>query len=317
MLTLHTFVDSVATSDQLWNGFKDSLHWTLYHRAMTVLTGGTDFIRAEDKERELLAEEITRAAPKSFHTDEIAAHFGALPARYYQVREMKDIMTDLAMVHRFMHFQLVEEEKALEPVIVWHNEPDRGYSRANVCTWNRAGLFAKLAGSFSAAGINILGAQIFSRMDGIVLDTFFVTDGHTGGLVDRGSRERFEGIVTRALTAERIDLHALIARQKKAHPTYQAVEGESIPTRISFDNNGDRTAIDIETEDRLGVLYTLSEVLTEVGLDISLAKIYTEKGAVMDTFYVSEDDGRKVTDPERQKYIRDRLRAAIAAMRKE
>src|SRR5262245_14929603 len=30
LLALHTFVDALATSDKLWNGFKDSLLWTLY-----------------------------------------------------------------------------------------------------------------------------------------------------------------------------------------------------------------------------------------------------------------------------------------------
>ena len=48
MLTLHTFADSLATSDKLWNGFKDSLLWELYYKSMKVLSGGTDFIRAEE-----------------------------------------------------------------------------------------------------------------------------------------------------------------------------------------------------------------------------------------------------------------------------
>ena len=48
LLTLLTFADSQGTSDKLWNDFKDSLLWPL-HAAMTLLTGGTEFIRAAEK----------------------------------------------------------------------------------------------------------------------------------------------------------------------------------------------------------------------------------------------------------------------------
>src|SRR5262245_15542402 len=57
LLTLLSFADAQGTSPELWNGFKDSLLWTLHHRTMEVLSGGADFIRAEEKQRELLADE--------------------------------------------------------------------------------------------------------------------------------------------------------------------------------------------------------------------------------------------------------------------
>jgi [protein-PII] uridylyltransferase len=271
----------------------------------------------EEKQRELLAEEVQRLMPRSFKEDELLAHFATLPLRYYQVHAAKEVLADLALAHRFMHLQLAADDRALEPIVAWHNEPDRAYTSAKVCTWNRSGLFSKIAGSFTAAGINILSAQVFSRSDGIVLDTFYVTDARTGGLVNKEERERFENILRRALTEDKFDLHAMIARQRPVPPPYQMLEGEGILTRISFDNHSshNRTVVDIETEDRLGVLYTISEALTEVGLDISLAKIATEKGAAIDTFYVSELDGEKLWDSERQRYIEERLRRAISGLR--
>src|SRR3954468_2034705 len=54
MLTLHTFVDAQATSDKLWNGFKDSLLWSLHLKAMQLMAGGSEFVRAEEKQREQL-----------------------------------------------------------------------------------------------------------------------------------------------------------------------------------------------------------------------------------------------------------------------
>jgi [protein-PII] uridylyltransferase len=315
MLTLHTFVDSLATSDQLWNGFKDSLLWELYAKALTVLSGGTDFIRAEEKQRELLAQEVVGMLPRNLSEEEVHAHFSTLPSRYFDVHPARDIVMDLTLTHRFMHNQLAEEERALEPVVAWHNEPDRGYTVVKVCTWDRAGLFSRIAGSFAAAGINILSAQIFTRNDGIVLDTFFVTDARTGGLVNRGERELFESTLARALIEEDLDFRALIAKQKSARPLYQSLEGERIPTRIAFDNDtsASRTILEIETEDHLGLLYVISRVLSELNLDISLAKISTEKGAAIDTFYVCEQDGQKIVWPERQRLIEQSLRSAFAS----
>ena len=313
LLTLHTFVDTLATSDRLWNGFKDSLLWSLYSKTLPLLTGSAEFIRAEEKQRELLSEEVARLLPRSFQGDEVQAHFANLPPRYFLIHSAREVFADMALVHRFMHMQIAADDKALEPVIAWHNEPDRGYTSVKVCTWDRAGLFSTVCGSLSAAGLNILSAQIFSRIDGIVLDTFYVTEVHGGGLVGREARERFEEMLLKALTRGPLDFHSLIARQKVARPLYQGLPGERIKTRILFDNatSEDRTVIDVETEDHLGLLYAISGALTELGLDIALAKISTEKGAAVDTFYVRDADRQKVESPDRQREIAERLYEAI------
>src|SRR5204863_8176357 len=152
--------------------------------------------------------------------------------------------------------------------------------------------------------------------DGSVLDTFYVTDARSGALIKEAEREHLESLLMEALTEEEIDFHGLIGRQKAARPLYQSLEGERIPTRIHFDNDTseNRTVIDIETEDRLGLLYVISQVLSELRLDISLAKISTEKGAAIDSFYVAELDGQKIVSPHRLKFIEDDLRAALGRL---
>src|SRR5207244_8747036 len=195
VLTMHSVGHSLGTSEQLWNGFKDTLLLTLQFKAMQVRSGATEFIVAEAKERELLAQEVRQLAPQQISDEEVTAHFASLPARYFLIHAAKEIVDDLTLTHRFMNLQLAEEEKALEPVTSWHNEPDRGYSVAKIGSSDRAGLFCKITGSFSATGINILSARIFTRADGIVLDTFYVTDAATGNLVNREEREKFEQIL--------------------------------------------------------------------------------------------------------------------------
>jgi [protein-PII] uridylyltransferase len=316
LLTLLTFADAQATSDKLWNGFKDSLLWSLHRKAMEEMTQGVELVRVEEKQREALLAEVTALLPDALSEEEVQAHFGTLPPRYFLVQPAREVLEDLDLAHRFMRLQISETESPLTPVIEWHDDPDRACNAVKVCTWDRAGLFRKIAGSLSAAGLNIFSAQIFSRVDGIVLDTFFVNDAKTGNLAGAEQRDKFQHLLNRSLNDEELDFPALIARQKLTRPVYQAYTGEQLPTRIALDNESSdsRTVIEVETEDRIGLLYTISQTLTDLELDISGAKICTEKGAAIDSFYVRELDGGKIVDPERAQAIERKLRSVVAAL---
>jgi [protein-PII] uridylyltransferase len=316
LLTVHTFVDSQATSDKLWNGFKDSLLWSLHDKALRMMSGAAEFARAEERQRELLMGEVRRLMPQQLSDEELRAHFGALPARYFQIQSAREVLEDLVLAHRFMLRQISDDENPLAPVTHWRDDPDRACNAVKVCTWDRAGLFRKIAGSLSAAGLNIFSAQIFTRSDGIALDTFFVSDARAGNLAGPEQRGAFEAVINRTLVGEKLDFHALIQRQRIARPAYQAYTGERIPTRVSFDNDSSdtRTLIEIETEDRLGLLYAISRKLSELALDISAAKISTERGAAIDSFYVRELDGGKILAAERQRAVEQGLREAIDAL---
>ncbi|MGZ4971241.1 MAG: [protein-PII] uridylyltransferase [Limisphaerales bacterium] len=314
MLTLHTFADSMGTSDQLWNGFKDAAMWQLYRKTRDALSGAPEFLIAEARQRDLLSEEVERLAPDTFDTDEIAAHFNNLPTRYFQINDAKEILRDITHVHRFLHVQMADDESnALAPVIAWHNEPDRGYSTVTVTSWDREGLFSKITGCLTAAGLNIFHAEILTRNDGIILDSFSVNDARTGLLPNKDGRDRFESIMHKVLVGTHVDLPGIIAKMKVGPQTYKSLEGERIPTSVTFDNelSETRTIIDIEAEDRIGLLYDISRALNDLNLDVSIAKILTEKGAASDTFYVTEWDKTKITHPDRLRHIEHRLRSAI------
>jgi [protein-PII] uridylyltransferase len=316
LLTLLTFADSQGTSDKLWNGFKDTLLWQLHSRAMALLTGGSEFVRASAQQRELLRQEVRDIASKEINDEELDAHFAQLPPRYYEIRTAREILDDLELTHRFMHQLILEKKHALAPVTAWLDEPDRGYNLVKICTWDRAGLFSKIAGSLSAAGLNILGAQIFTRADGIALDTFFVNDARTGNLGAREQHDKFAALLENVLDGGDVDLRTLISRQINNHPVYHAYAGEHMATEISFDNEASdtRTLIEIETEDRLGLLYSISQTFAKLAVDIAGARIVTERGAAIDTFYVRELDGGKIISAERQKLIESQLREAISRL---
>ncbi|HVU07820.1 MAG TPA: [protein-PII] uridylyltransferase [Verrucomicrobiae bacterium] len=316
LLTLLTFADSQGTSDKLWNGFKDALLWQLHTRALALLTGGSEFVRASEKQRELLRQEVRDIASKEISDDELDAHFEQLPQRYFEIHTAREILDDLELAHRFMHQLILEKKPALAPVTAWLDEPDRGYNLVKICTWDRAGLFSHIAGSLSAAGLNILGAQVFTRGDGVALDTFYVNDARTGNLASREQHDKFAAVLEKILNGEELDLSALIARQKSNQPAYEAYVGERLATEIHFDNDTSetRTLIEIETEDQLGLLYVISRTFAELVVDIAGARIVTERGAAIDSFYVRELDGGKIISPERRQFIAARLREAISRL---
>jgi [protein-PII] uridylyltransferase len=70
----------------------------------------------------------------------------------------------------------------------------------------------------------------------------------------------------------------------------------AVRTEIEVDNDisADFSVIDVYTQDRLGVLYTITRTLADLQLDIHLSKVATEGSRVADVFYVREDSGGKL-----------------------
>ena len=62
--------------------------------------------------------------------------------------------------------------------------------------------------------------------------------------------------------------------------------------------SGAPTSITVKKSDRLGLLFDITRTLAELRLDVHLAKVATFGGRVVDAFYVRDELGRRVDDPE-------------------
>ena len=98
-------------------------------------------------------------------------------------------------------------------------------------------------------------------------------------------------------------------------------EGPLAPPRIrvKVDNNSsDRyTILDIFAHDRVGLLYTITRKLFELGLSVSRAKIATHLDQVVDVFYITNEAGRKIEDEAEIGEIRRQIREAIEGLEKQ
>ena len=86
-----------------------------------------------------------------------------------------------------------------------------------------------------------------------------------------------------------------------------------VPTSISFDNEGSEiyTIIEVDTRDRLGLLYDLTRTLASANVDIFSAVIATYGEQVVDTFYVKDMFGLKYHSKTKRNMLEEKLREAL------
>lgn len=316
MLLLLTFADSMGTGPQMWNDWKEALLWQLYHHTKQELTGTARAQHILAKRIEQLYGEVSKQHAKKLPLEEIYSHFELMPASYYINTSADQIAGHLGLVHKFLVRQLEVDtpEGALAPIIEWHTAAAQSYTRIFICTWDRVGLFSKICGAVSSAGLNILSAHIYTRGDQVVLDFFDVCDANLGAVTDEKAIRQTEAALTNVLTSrEAVDFGHVLAKMHANRRQPARLHEARIPTVVEFDNDisQNRTVIEIQTEDRLGLLFALTQTLTSLGLDISFSKISTEKGAAIDTFYVQDQLGKQVADPDRLATIRAKLEDAL------
>jgi [protein-PII] uridylyltransferase len=99
-----------------------------------------------------------------------------------------------------------------------------------------------------------------------------------------------------------------VKRWKRRKPT-----GIPVSCIVEFENDlsGENTIIDITAGDSSGLLYRITHILSEEGLDIQSAQITTRGGMIADSFYVRTSDGKKLEDFARMRRIRRRLMAEL------
>jgi [protein-PII] uridylyltransferase len=310
-LMLLTLADGQGTSAEGWSDWKETLVWQLYRRTSQYLTDQAGFYAEQQIKRDSLQAAVVRKLPEDF-AEEIEAQFDFMPDNYFRAFGVTEIVSHAQLFRRFLQNLYVNDGPPLQPIMSWQPYPQKGHSTASICTWDGGQLLAKIAGSFSVVPLNILGADIYTRGDNVVLDIFRVCDLKSRAVTDESQFAQFETTLHKALSDPAFDFGPLLekARRKVARRTSLELD---FPTKIITDNRAHPayTLIQVETPDRLGLLFDLLSVFGREGISISLSRISTEKGAATDTFYVVDSGTRaKITDSSRIAALQEALKGA-------
>jgi [protein-PII] uridylyltransferase len=289
MLYVLTYCDSRGTAADLWNDYKEALHSRLF--SATLAHFGDDLSVPELKPM-ISREAITSQSPGISH-DEIEAHFNLMPDRYFAHHSSAEIVLHLQMVHRLLEtIAQAESLGSLNPVVEWHDDLNLGLTVVDIVTWDRAGLFYKLAGAFSLAGLNIVSSKALTRADHITIDTFYVTDASGGPVQNEGTLAAFQSHLEDVLIHNKDLLPAIRKladeRARRTLLRKPSLLPAPLPPRVEVYHEISlrRTIIEVQCSDEIGLLYRLAKAIFDNGFDITFARISTERHVAVDTFHI-------------------------------
>jgi [protein-PII] uridylyltransferase len=293
LLLLLTIVDIRAVGPGIWNSWKRQLLGDLFVATHEMLRlGHKQYGRAER-----IAAKKKAVAAILKERDALIGTVGRQLIDAYWIAEPEDIIA----------MNLQQLDIALdEPLSVEARYyPARGATLVTVIAADHPGLFYRIAGGIHLAGGNIIDARIHTARNGVAVDNFLVQDPLGRPLNEDTQIGRLKIAIADAL-ANKAKLSPKLAARPLARPRAEAFEVHPI---VIFDNAAsDRfTVIEVGALDRPALLSRLARALFEARLIVHSAHIATYGERAVDTFYVTDVLGSKVSGETRLRTIERRL----------
>ena len=296
LLLVLTVADIRAVGPSVWNGWKGQLLRALYYETEPVVAGGHTQLASRDR---------IAAAQASFRT--ATAEWPKADVDQFVERHYPDywLKTDTRKV--LEHAKLVRSIEGSNRKFGSSVSTDAftAITELSLFAPNHPRLLALFAGACAATGANISGAHISTTRDGFALDTFLLAREFDQDEDELRRARRISETIEKLLRGEQ-RLSTLIAKRRERRGKIGAF---TVTPEVLIDNalSQQFTVIEVAGLDRPGLLFEVTNTLSDLNLDITSAHITTFGEKVVDVFYVTDLTNKKITSPQRQKAIRQRL----------
>jgi [protein-PII] uridylyltransferase len=291
MLTILTFADLLSLSPTALTDWKKALLLSLFNKSMRLLD--REYEQPASRPLMKLVDKVIKGhESESLTCGVIQEHVGQLPEQYVNVNTPDRIRDHLRGISHLDHKGVWSSFRKWSDVTL-----------LTVITRDYPKALSDICGTITASDINILGAWIFTRNDGIIIDMFLVVGPEGVPVIDADIQKSFKHNLDKVFTGhvpvtKLITSHADRWKRKRKRIIYRPPQ-----VRIHNDVSTRYTVIDVFAMDYTGLLYDISSVLASFKVDIHTAKIGTDEDRVADAFYVRKSGGGKIEDPELLKEI--------------
>jgi [protein-PII] uridylyltransferase len=304
LLVVHSYADLVAVGPGVATDWKLNLIEDLYKRTRRYfdsgnLPGSPDDTEIDSK-RDKIHQKLEENSASAFCYDLLAD----LPLSLMSRGEPDQLAYEIDLVSR----QLNGSDETLCTSRFDPRWQAMRYTIIRRENERSIGTFARVTGALSSSGLTILRAQI-EMVGEYAWDDFWVSDSE----FPQGETpaERTGDVCKRiCYLMDTPDEPLPPRRQTWATPDSREPESVNmLPKKVIFDNKTvDRyTILSFFAYDEVELLYRIATTLAQKQVVLHFAKIDTHLDQVADVFYVSEQDGSKLTDPDRLREIREAL----------
>lgn len=174
---------------------------------------------------------------------------------------------------------------------------------------DRDGLLSDLAGAVSSLGISFRSVQAITTIDRKIIDIFVLQSIDGQPLTDKGLVTRLHDTLLQTITNP---------PKSPPKPSRRLGDRRSIfnvepSVHLNHDASDDCLVVEAVGLDQPGLLHKLTLALTEIGVIIRSAHVATYGERAVDTFYLQDAPGYKITDKRRLQSIERRLRSVLCA----
>ncbi|HHF3482804.1 TPA: bifunctional uridylyltransferase/uridylyl-removing protein GlnD [Haemophilus influenzae] len=285
-LTCLTVADICATNGNLWNSWKRSLFASLYEFTGRQFSQGMkELLDYSEKsaENRKLAQQILMRDYSDITQISIEQLWARCPEDYFVRNTPKQIAWHTSLLVDFVEALLVKIS----------NRFSLGGTEVFIYCQDQPHLFNKVVSTIGAKKFSIHDAQIITTQDGYVFDSFIITE-LNGELVEFDRRRELEQALTLALQSEKLPALSIVPNRQLQHFTVQT------DVRFLQENKKEHTQMELVALDKAGLLAQVSQIFTELNLNLLNAKITTVGEKAEDFFILTNQFGQALDSQQRE-----------------